>query len=177
MLRIDKELCIGCGICEEHCPFGAVEVVDGLAVVGENCNLCGACIESCDVEAMTIDKGEAAKEKDDLDSYSGIWVFCEYTRGTLAPVATELLGIGRTLADDRKVPLTAVLLGYKTAESGEKLIGLLPEPVTEQDLPGDPQCQCELYDEARRWLDAHDPCAGAADHESHEHEHGLVPDP
>jgi electron transfer flavoprotein alpha subunit len=135
MLRIDKDLCIGCGICEEQCPFGAVEVVDGLAVVGENCNLCGACIESCDVEAMTIDTGEAAKEKDDLDAYTGIWVFCEFSRGALAPVATELLGIGRILADDRKVPLTAVLMGYQTAGSGEKLIAHGADRVYRVDNP------------------------------------------
>jgi electron transfer flavoprotein alpha subunit len=123
MLRIDQNTCIGCGICEENCPFGSIEMVDGLPVVGDSCNLCGACVEACDVEALTIDKGEAAKEKDDLDAYSGVWVFCEFARGTLAPVATELLGIGRTLADDRKVPLTAVLMGYQTGESAPKLIG------------------------------------------------------
>ena len=95
MLRIDQNTCIGCGICEENCPFGSIEMVDGLPVVGDSCNLCGACVEACDVEALTIDKGEAAKEKDDLDAYSGVWVFCEFARGTLAPVATELLGIGQ----------------------------------------------------------------------------------
>ncbi len=135
MLRIDKDLCIGCGICEEHCPFGSIEVVDGLAVVGESCNLCGACIESCDVEAMSIDRVEAIKDKDDIDAYSGIWVFCEFVKGTLAPVATELLGIGRTLADDRKVPLTAVLLGYQTGESGQKLIGHGADRVYRVDDP------------------------------------------
>ncbi len=135
MLRIDKDLCIGCGICEEHCPFGSIEVVDGLAVVGESCNLCGACIESCDVEAMSIDKAEAAKVKDDIDAYSGIWVFCEFVKGTLTPVATELLGIGRTLADDRKAPLTAVLLGYQTGESGQKLIGHGADRVYRVDDP------------------------------------------
>lgn len=123
MLRIDENTCIGCGICEENCPFGSIEMVDGLPVVGDSCNLCGACVEACDVEALTIDKGEAVKEKDDLDAYSGVWVFCEFARGTLAPVATELLGIGRTLADDRRVPLTAVLMGYQTGESASKLIG------------------------------------------------------
>ena len=122
MLHIDEKLCIGCGICEENCPFGAIEMVDGLAVVGDTCNLCGACVETCDVEALSIDDS-GGRVQDDLDSFSGIWVFCEFVRGELAPVATELLGIGRTLADDRGVTLSAVLLGHQTGESGAKLIG------------------------------------------------------
>ncbi|MBT8355104.1 MAG: electron transfer flavoprotein subunit alpha [Desulfofustis sp.] len=135
MLRIDKDICIGCGICEESCPFGSIEMVDGFPVAGETCNLCGACVEACDVEAMSIDQGEATKQKDDLDAYAGIWVFCEFAKGTLAPVATELLGIGRTLADDRKVPLTAVLLGYQTGDTGQKLIGHRADRVYRVDDP------------------------------------------
>ncbi|NOQ67628.1 MAG: ferredoxin, partial [Desulfobacterales bacterium] len=35
MLKIDIETCIGCGVCEEECTFGAIEVIDGVAVVNE----------------------------------------------------------------------------------------------------------------------------------------------
>lgn len=135
MLHIDEKLCIGCGICEEQCPFGAIDIVDGLAVVGDTCNLCGACVETCDVEALSIDDSGGRKAQDDLESWSGIWVFCEIVRGELAPVATELLGIGRTLADDRKAQLSAVLLGYQTAESAEKLIGHGADKVYRVDDP------------------------------------------
>jgi electron transfer flavoprotein alpha subunit len=135
MLHIDEKLCIGCGICEEQCPFGAIDIVDGLAVVGDTCNLCGACVETCDVEALSIDDSGGRKAQDDLESWSGIWVFCELVRGELAPVATELLGIGRTLADDRKAQLSAVLLGYQTGESAEKLIGHGADKVYRVDDP------------------------------------------
>lgn len=135
MLHIDEKLCIGCGICEEQCPFGAIDIVDGLAVVGDTCNLCGACVEACDVEALSIDDSGGRKAQDDLESWSGIWVFCETVRGELAPVATELLGIGRTLADDRKAQLSAVLLGYQTGESAEKLIGHGADKVYRVDDP------------------------------------------
>ena len=135
MLHIDEKLCIGCGICEEQCPFGAIEMVDGLAVVGDTCNLCGACVESCDVEALSIDDSGGRKAQDDLDSWSGIWVFCEFARGELVSVATELLGIGRTLADDRNVQLSAILLGHKTGESAEKLIGHGADNVYRVDDP------------------------------------------
>ena len=102
MLKIDEKLCIGCGICEDQCPFGSITIVDSIAVVGESCTLCGACVEACEVEAMSIDTGGKAV-RDDLDSWSGVWVFCEFVHGQLAPVSTELLGIGRTLADKRGV--------------------------------------------------------------------------
>ncbi|MGI9538475.1 MAG: 4Fe-4S binding protein, partial [Desulfocapsaceae bacterium] len=134
MLNIDEKLCIGCGICEEQCPFGAIEVVDDLAVVGDTCNLCGACVEACDVEALSIDDS-GGRTQDDLDLYSGIWVFCEFVRGELAPVATELLGIGRTLANDKNVKLSAILLGCQTGESADKLIGHGADVVYRVDDP------------------------------------------
>lgn len=135
MLRIDKNLCIGCGICEEQCPFGAIEMVDGLAVAGDACNLCGACIEVCEVEALSIEDSEGRPIQDDLNSWSGIWVFCEFVRGQLAPVATELLGIGRKLADAKRVLLSAILLGHQTGDSADKLIGHGADRVYRVDEP------------------------------------------
>jgi len=135
MLRIDEKLCIGCSICEDQCPFGAIEVVDGVAVVGDACNLCGACVEPCEVEALSIDDFGGRHVQEDLDSWSGIWVFCEFAGGKLAPVATELLGIGRQLADTKKEALSAILLGHKTGDSGAALIGHGADVVFRVDDP------------------------------------------
>jgi electron transfer flavoprotein alpha subunit/NAD-dependent dihydropyrimidine dehydrogenase PreA subunit len=122
MLKINKELCIGCGICEEHCAFGAIEIVDGVAEVGDNCTLCGACVEACEPQAMII-KLDGDNLKTDLNSWSGVWVFCEFRKKTLASVSLELLGIGRKLADSRGVSLGAVLIGSDTGETAKELIG------------------------------------------------------
>jgi electron transfer flavoprotein alpha subunit len=122
MLKVSKELCIGCGICEDNCPFGAIKVQDGLAVVGDTCTLCGACVESCDVEALRLNV-KSKQVQADLAAWAGILVFCEFRRGELAPVSLELLGIGRKLADRRGVQLSALLLGHKTGETAQSLIG------------------------------------------------------
>jgi len=122
MLKVSEELCIGCGICEDSCPFGAITVEDGLAIIGEGCNLCGACVDSCDVEALSLDV-KAKQVQADFASWAGVWVFCEFRGGELASVAPELLGVGRTLADKRGVKLSAVLFGHETGDIANKLIG------------------------------------------------------
>lgn len=121
MLIVDNELCIGCGACEENCAFAAIEVVNGIAVVGDACTLCGACVDCCEVDALTIEGAEKSVQMD-LASWNGVWVYCEFRAGTLATVALELLGIGRKLADARGVKLSAVLIGSGTDNSAEKLI-------------------------------------------------------
>lgn len=122
MLNVSKELCIGCGICEDSCPFGAITVEEGLAVVGDSCTLCGACVESCEVEALILDV-EEKQLQDDFSSWVGVLVFCEFRRGELAPVSLELLGAGRELADKRGVKLSALLIGHDTGDTAQKLIG------------------------------------------------------
>ncbi len=40
--------CIGLGDCIDHCAFGAIRIVDGIARIDENrCTACGACVSNC----------------------------------------------------------------------------------------------------------------------------------
>lgn len=134
MLKINEDVCIGCGICESSCPFGSIEMADGLPIVGDSCTLCGACVESCEVEALTIETVEKAG-KADLNEWKGIFVYCEYRRGVLAPVSMELLGIGRKLAEIRGVELSAVLIGSETGDTAKQLIGYGADTVYRVDTP------------------------------------------
>ncbi|MDR1234675.1 MAG: 4Fe-4S binding protein [Mycoplasmataceae bacterium] len=50
---VNKDACIGCGVCEASCPMGAIKLVDGKAAVdADKCTGCGACVGSCPVTAI-----------------------------------------------------------------------------------------------------------------------------
>jgi electron transfer flavoprotein alpha subunit len=134
MLLIDKEACIGCGVCEEVCTFGAIAVVEGVAEVNEKCTLCGSCVDSCEAGALSIEAGEKSA-RSDLAEWSGIMIYAEYRHGKVAPVSFELLGIGRQLAEQQKVPLSAVLLGSGLGEAARDLVSYGADIVYQVDDP------------------------------------------
>jgi electron transfer flavoprotein alpha subunit len=144
MLRIDKEACIGCGVCEEVCTFGAIAVVDGVAEVNEQCTLCGSCVDSCEADALSIETA-AKSVQADLHRWSGIMVYAEYRHGRVAPVSFELLGIGRKLADQQKVPLSAVLLGFGMGDAAAELVSYGADTVFQVDDPALEHFTDEIY--------------------------------
>jgi electron transfer flavoprotein alpha subunit/NAD-dependent dihydropyrimidine dehydrogenase PreA subunit len=108
-LLIDEKTCTGCESCVPSCPFGALSMKEGIAVVDEKCNFCGACVDVCPVSAITLEKDEKAPAAD-MSAYKDVWVFIEHEGGKVANVSFELLGQGRKLADDVGCRLCGMLL-------------------------------------------------------------------
>ena len=48
VLRVRKDLCLGCGLCAESCPRQAISLKSGQAQIDQNrCNHCGLCVDAC----------------------------------------------------------------------------------------------------------------------------------
>lgn len=52
---VDESQCIGCGLCEELCPYGAPKIEDGKSKIREVlCRGCGSCAAECPKRAITM---------------------------------------------------------------------------------------------------------------------------
>ncbi|MGF7138129.1 ATP-binding protein [Roseimarinus sediminis] len=61
IVKIDEELCNGCGLCVPNCHEGALQIIDGKARLISDlmCDGLGACLGHCPEGAITIEEREA----------------------------------------------------------------------------------------------------------------------
>ncbi|MCK5010466.1 MAG: 4Fe-4S dicluster domain-containing protein, partial [Deltaproteobacteria bacterium] len=148
--RLIAGKCIACGArCQTSCPSDAIEMNDKEEpiIIIENCIGCRKCVKVCPsdalemfftpeeekllaeleaggvVEAEEEEEAGAEEAKTDIKAWKGVWVFVEQNNGKAHPVSWELLGVGRTLANDLGVELAAFVLGSEVKALAEEAFG------------------------------------------------------
>ena len=115
--------CIGCGVCKDVCPYSAIEIFEGQAIITGHCSVCGACAEVCPVAVIEItgvaSEGLAPQNKDE---WRGVCVIAETGDGSISPVTLELLREGRKIAGEMEQELSAVLIGESVKIHADKLV-------------------------------------------------------
>jgi NAD-dependent dihydropyrimidine dehydrogenase PreA subunit len=58
-LKLNQDLCSGCGMCTQVCPHAVFEMAGGKARITDinNCMECGACSRNCRFGAITVRSG------------------------------------------------------------------------------------------------------------------------
>ncbi len=61
IIKIDENRCNGCGVCAVACHEGAIEMIDGKAVLirEDYCDGLGDCLPGCPVDAISFEEREA----------------------------------------------------------------------------------------------------------------------
>lgn len=58
-LGLDRDKCIGCGMCTQVCPHAVFAIREGKAQIRDRdaCMECGACARNCPVGAISVEAG------------------------------------------------------------------------------------------------------------------------
>lgn len=131
-LQLDKNKCIGCGMCVEACPYNAMSFTDCPTIDMEACRLCGSCVEACPEEALVMN--HTAQERKQMEG-TGIWVLVELEANGISTVSMELLGEASRLSSVLHQPVSAILPGYRLEQYADKLIAGGADIVYLIDLP------------------------------------------
>ena len=54
-VKVNADICTGCGICVDLCPLEAISLNDDKAVIDEDtCTECSLCVDECPNDAISL---------------------------------------------------------------------------------------------------------------------------
>jgi len=83
-LILDREKCIGCGMCVEVCPHGVFAIEDKKARIADRdaCMECGACAGNCPVGAIDVRSGVGCATGIIIGALRGTEPTCDCSSGS-----------------------------------------------------------------------------------------------
>lgn len=119
-IAVLERKCTGCGLCKDNCPFGAIDMVNGVPELNAACKVCGICVKNCPQNAIL--KLETKVDDVDKSLWRDILVFTEISGGRLHPVGLELIGKARELAAPLGYKVKAILVGEGVTAHAQELL-------------------------------------------------------
>ena len=133
-IKINQEKATDKAALTALCPFGAIEDKGGKLEINAGCRMCRMCIKKGGGVFELVE--ETAAPSVDKSKWRGVAVIAEIDAdGVLHPVALELLGKARELADKIKHPVLALAIGSGTDAAVRQLLEAGADEVHVYDDP------------------------------------------
>lgn len=110
IIKINRDLCNGCGICADACHEGAIRMVEGKAALmrEDYCDGLGDCLPSCPTGAITFEEREAPAYDE-----AAVKAAQERTRKTERGIQEEVSSLAVNASQLRQWPVQIKLLPVK----------------------------------------------------------------
>ena len=133
-IKINNEKAADRAALVKLCPFGAIEDKGGKLEINAGCRMCRMCIKKGGGVFELVE--DDAVPSVDKSKWRGVAVVAEIDAdGALHPVALELLGKARELADKIRHPVLALAIGSGTDDAVAKLLAYGADEVHVYDDP------------------------------------------
>lgn len=129
-----------------YCPFGAIVIEQGQAVVTAGCRMCRLCVRKGPPGVFEL--RETAEQPFDISGWNGIAVYVEHEQGDIHPVTLELLGKAAELAKAAPQPVYCLFIGHGITAAAEKLRDCHADTVFVYDHPALEHFRIEPYSSA-----------------------------